>query len=250
MADTENRENGFEASAAADVTRLATDIISGTAADLGESRAPGVTEAGEGGGKGGGTGGIVTGDSGDITKAFVGLPIEALICGPIIAAAKGQQQLCAIYVDTVMKLAFVGGDEKQGTNQLAFKYTRPVVDQTTKKVTAAPFEIDAPLLSLVPVPAFTMSELTVDFNMEVKNSDLQDDKTHEDVKAHASFNSWWGLDVDVTGNISSDSEHKRQTDSSATYHINARAVQQPPSEGMAKLTSLFAQGMEPIPLSK
>lgn len=46
--------------------------------------------------------------------------------------------------------------------------------------------------------------------------------------------------------IISDSEHRRQTDSSATYKIHARAIQQPPSEGMAKLTSLFAQAMEPI----
>ena len=36
------------------------------------------------------------------------------------------------------------------------------------------------------------------------------------------------------------------SDSSAKYNIYARTVQQPPSEGMAKLTALLAQTMEPI----
>ena len=106
--------------------------------------------------------------------------------------------------------------------------------------------IHAPLLSLVPLPAFTMDELTVDFNMEVKDMEMSDDKTHEDVSSTVKYNSWFGLDASITGNVTSDSEHKRQTDSSATYTIHARAVQQQPSEGMAKLTSLFAQAMEPI----
>jgi hypothetical protein len=179
--------------------------------------------------------------------AFAGLPIEALICGPIIAAARGQQQLTAVYVDTVMKLAYKDG--KPGdTNQLDFTYDRPVINQD-HSITSQTCTVHAPLLSLVPVPAFTMDELVVDFNMEVKESESTDDKTHEEVETSVKFNSWWGLDASITGKLSSDSEHKRSTDSSATYTIHARAVQQPPSEGMAKLTALFAQAMEPIPTS-
>lgn len=69
--------------------------------------------------------------------------------------------------------------------------------------------VKASLLSLVPVPAFTM-------------------------------------DASITGSVSSDSHHKRQTDSTAAYEIHAKTVQQPPSEGMEKLNSLLAQAMEPI----
>lgn len=184
-------------------------------------------------------------DASSDVKQFVGLPIESLICGPILAAAKGQQELTAVYIDGIRKLAYstTGGAEK--TNTLDFTYTRPVIkpDKTMGTQTCT---ISAPLLSLVPLPAFTMDELVVDFNMEVKSTEMQDDKTHEDVSSTVSYNSWFGLDTSITGNVSSDSEHKRQTDSSATYTIHARAVQQPPSEGMAKLTALFAQAMEPI----
>lgn len=181
-------------------------------------------------------------------EQFTGLPIESLICKPIVAAAQGQQELTAVYIDGIKKLAYTGKDGKK-TNTLDFTYERPVV-KADGSMGSQSCTIHAPLLSLVPLPAFTMDELTVDFNMEVKSMEMSDDKTHKDVSSTVSYNSWFGLDASITGNVTADSEHKRQTDSSATYTIHARAVQQPPSEGMEKLTSLFAQAMEPIDVNK
>lgn len=187
---------------------------------------------------------ILQDEKGVQVSQFAGLPIESLICGPILAAARGQQELTAFYIDGVKKLAYEDESAKK-TNQIEFQYERPIIG-ADKKVTVQKCKVEAPLISLVPVPAFTMDELTVDFDMEVKSTELQDDKSHKDASSTVKYNSWFGLDASITGNISSDSEHKRQTDSSATYKIHARAVQQPPSEGMAKLTSLMAQAMEPI----
>lgn len=183
---------------------------------------------------------------GDTAKSFVGLPIEALICAPLVAGAKAQQELTAVYVDGIMKLAYKGGSNDKKTNTLDFTVERPVAKEngTTSKEN---FTINAPLLSLVPVPAFTMDELTVDFEMEVKNSDMSQTETKADVQSTINYKSWFGLSANITGNVSSDSTHKRESDSSATYKIHARAIQQPPSEGMAKLTALFSQMMEPIP---
>lgn len=189
---------------------------------------------------------LKAGNDAGVADQFAGLPIESLICGPIVAAAKGQQELTAVYIDGIKKLAY---DKDNKTNTLDFTYDRPVI-KADKTFDTQQCTLKAPLLSLVPVPAFTMDELVVDFEMEVKSSEMKDDKTHEDVSTNVSYSSWFGLDASITGNVSSDSEHKRQTDSSASYKIHARAVQQPPSEGMAKLTALFAQSMEPIPLTK
>lgn len=187
---------------------------------------------------------ILQDEKGVQVSQFAGLPIESLICGPILAAARGQQELTALYIDGVKTLAYEDESAKK-TNQIEFQYERPIIG-ADKKVTVQKCKVEAPLISLVPVPAFTMDELTVDFDMEVKSTELQDDKSHKDASSTVEYNSWFGPDASITGNISSDSEHKRQTDSSATYKIHARAVQQPPSEGMAKLTSLMAQAMEPI----
>ena len=182
----------------------------------------------------------------DLSEAgFEGVPIESLICAPIVAAAKGQQQLTSVYVDTVMKLAYKDGTPDGETNILKMKMDRPVTTNDGK-VEMESCIIEAPLLALVPLPAFTMDELTVDFDMEVKTTELKQDETKSDVSSQVGFKSWYGLNANITGNVSSDSLHKRQTDNSATYSIHARAIQQPPSEGMAKLTSLCAQMMEPI----
>ena len=35
-------------------------------------------------------------NDGSVVEQFVGVPIESLICGPIVAAAKGQQELTAV----------------------------------------------------------------------------------------------------------------------------------------------------------
>ena len=135
--------------------------------------------------------------------------------------------------------------EENKTNTLDFSYERPVV-KADGSMGSQSCTIHAPRLSLVPLPAFTMDELTVDFDMEVKDIEMSDDKTHTDVSSTVSYNSWFGLDASITGNVTSDSEHKRQTDSSAAYTIHAHEVQQQPSKGMAKLNSLFEQAMEPI----
>lgn len=173
---------------------------------------------------------------------FAGLPMESLICKPIIAAAKAQQELCEVYIDEIKKLTYKDGKEE--TNTLDFTYNRPIISQdgsvSTQEVT-----IKAPLLALVPVPTFTMDDLTVDFNMEEKSKELTSDKTREDMSSTVAYNSWFGLDASITGKVSSDTEHKSQTDSSETYSIHARAIQQPPSEGMAKLTSFLEQTMNP-----
>lgn len=183
------------------------------------------------------------GNGNDAAEQFAGLPIESLICKPIIAAAQGQQELTAVYIDGIKKLAYKAGGTD--TNTLDFSYDRPVIKKDGS-VSRESYTIKAPVLSLVPLPAFTMDELTVDFNMEVKNMEMSENATHTDVSSTVGYNSWFGLDSSISGSVSSDSNHKRQTDSTATYKIHARAVQQQPSEGMAKLTSLFAQTMEPI----
>ena len=41
----------------------------------------------------------------------------------------------------------------------------------------------------MPLPAFTMDELTVDFNMEVKRMETVEDQTHKNEGAAVNYNS-------------------------------------------------------------
>ena len=167
-------------------------------------------------------------------RSFATLPMGQLICGPIIAVAQGQSELCRVYLDYLFELAFREGDPEKGINSVKFKLPRQIVtpEGDTKTVE---LEVEAPLLSLVPVPAFTMDEATVQFTSGSASS----------LDTMAKFSAW-GFSSSVTGKVTTSHENTRTTDQSAKYDIFARASQQPPAEGMAKLTALFASVVEPI----
>jgi len=170
-------------------------------------------------------------------RSFATLPMGQLICGPIIAVAQGQSELCRVYLDYLFELAFREGDPEKGINSVKFKLPRQIVtpEGDTKTVE---LEVEAPLLSLVPVPAFTMDEATVHIKTDKSGS-------ASSLDTMAKFSAW-GFSSSVTGKVTTSHENTRTTDQSAKYDIFARASQQPPAEGMAKLTALFASVVEPI----
>jgi Protein of unknown function (DUF2589) len=184
-----------------------------------------------------------------ITDAFAGLPLGLLVCSPIIEVAKGQAELCNVYLQYVMKLAYKDGDINKGeVNLLKFTLNRPVTDNQGN-ITQQAIEVNAPLLALVPVPAFTMQEATVSFNMEVKSTVV--DKNANTGSASSSFGgSFWGFTASISGGVSSSASTERTTDQSAKYTITAKAIQQPPAEGMSRLNTIFAAVIEPIVVKK
>lgn len=183
----------------------------------------------------------------EVSKSFESLPIDQLICAPILAVAQGQSELCRVYIDHLLELAFEKDSEGKPTGNtrvIKFNLTRNVItpDGEVKPQTVL---VEAPLLALVPVPAFTMDEATVRFTMEVKEVSTSKDTTTTEESATAGF-SKWGFHAEVTGKVTTSSENTRSSDHSAKYDIYARAVQQQPAEGMAKLSQIFASVIEPI----
>lgn len=182
----------------------------------------------------------------NITQDFIGLPLGLLVCQPILEVAKGQAALCDVYLNYLFELAFEEAKEGEPLKAkvVTFTLNRPVT-HSDGKVEQVAVTVEAPLLSLVPVPAFIMDEATVRFSMEVRSQDV--DKNSSTAGSTSSFGySGWGCKASITGSVSTTREHTRTTDKSAKYEIYARAAQQPAAEGMAKLTTLFASVIEPI----
>ncbi len=179
-----------------------------------------------------------------LADQFAGLPLGQLIAQPLIEVAKGQAELCSVYLSYLFRLAYKDGNADGETNVLKFKLNRQIVSQDGDSKLQE-IEVQAPLLSLVPVPAFVMDEATVDFEMEVKEQSMTKSTGDESVESQFST-SFWGCQASIQGKVAAHQENSRQTDNTAKYKIFARAVQQPPSEGMAKLTSIFASVIEPI----
>lgn len=185
-----------------------------------------------------------------ISDNFTGLPIGLLICQPLIEVAKGQAELCNVYLDQLFRLAFktmpnLENGEAVETRTVKFKLNRMVVDATSGDTKPVTVEVEAPLLALVPVPAFTMEEATVNFTMEVKDS-TSDKLTQSDESTLQSSLSAWGFSTTISGKVTTSRENTRTSDKTAKYDIYARAAQQPAAEGMAKLSSIFASVIEPI----
>ena len=174
-----------------------------------------------------------------ISDNFTGLPIGLLICQPLIEVAKGQAELCNVYLDQLFRLAFktmpnLEKGEAVETRTVKFKLNRMVVDATSGDTKPVTVEVEAPLLALVPVPAFTMEEATVNFTMEVKDS-TSDKITQSDESTLQSSLSAWGFSTTISGKVTTSRENTRTSDKTAKYDIYARAAQQPAAEGMAKL---------------
>lgn len=190
-------------------------------------------------------------DQSNIAQQFVGLPLGLLVCSPIIEVAKGQAELCRVYLEYVFKLAYADGQppqkgQKKDANMISFTLNRPVTSGSGQ-ISQQAIEVNAPLMALVPIPAFTMQEATVSFTMEVKESAVDTSSTTASVGS--SFGgSFWGFSASISGSVTTASSNTRSTDNSAKYDITAKAVQQPPAEGMSRLNQIFASVIEPIPL--
>ena len=196
-------------------------------------------------------------------KAFAGLPIEHLICDPILAVAKGQKQLVGEYLDQLDELAFTKEDNKDGSknaNIINMNFDRLTNSSTTGEVAHVNQTMQMPLIAIAPVPCFAMKDLAVDFSMEIKQSTANTSTSASSKKTDASGSvtakaSWgWGSvkatgSYSTSGTVSASKTNTRTSDFSAKYNISATATQMPPTEGMAKFTQTMASMMEPISTS-
>ncbi len=202
-----------------------------------------------------------------IADAFVGLPIETLILDPLLSAAKGQAALAQVTLDFVEALAFEESDGKDNSRKaklLDIDLDR-LANTPEGTMTNLSQKVQMPLLPLVTIPNFSLDTMEIDFMMEIKTSestttsDKSDSSTESsvgtDTKAEVSFG-FWGVkgsastsvqtNSKTSGTVSSSKDTQRSSDQSAKYHINVKAKQNEPAEGMAKFTQILSSIIEPI----
>ena len=183
-------------------------------------------------------------------QQMAALPMDQLICSPIIAAAKAQSQLTAVTIDFIERICSLNGVPAEGQATSVLQngiLTFPLQRYNTETRIMETQQVSAPILSLVQIPNFAMESIDVNFEMEVKNSTQE--KSSLDAKAEAKASGgFWGCDFEVSGSVASSSENSRSSDSAAKYTINAKAKQMEQSEGMGKLCQILATTIEPLPV--
>ena len=112
-----------------------------------------------------------------ISDNFTGLPIGLLICQPLIEVARGQAELCKVYLDQLFRLAF----------------------KTMPDLTKA---------EAVEARTVTMEEATVNFTMEVKDS-AADKLSETSEGSMESSLSVWGFSSTISGKVTTSRENTR-----------------------------------------
>lgn len=183
-----------------------------------------------------------------IASQFAGLPMSSLIGGPLQAACDAQVQLAKAEANFINDVGLVADkDGNLTTRTVDFKATRPaqLPDGT---IVQEEISIQAPVLSIVPIPALLVDEVDIKFNMEVKSS--TEDKSTTDTKGSFSAKAGWGpFSVKISGSASSHRESTRKTDNSAKYEVHVHASQQDPPEGMMRILDHLISACEPRAIS-
>jgi hypothetical protein len=196
---------------------------------------------------------------------FKGLPMEDLIGGPLKAACDSQIMLAnatATFIKVVgfqapAAAALTTDPNAVGAVRTAlFKFTRP---QTTATAVAPgdpiPTEdvtLEVPLLSIVKIPALSITTVDITFDMEVKNSEksVASDSKQGAIEAEAKVG--WGpfsASVKISGSVSSTKENTRSTDQSAKYHVEVHASDNGMPEGLARVLDIMGSAIAPKDIS-
>lgn len=184
----------------------------------------------------------------NISDKFKGLPMRELIGAPLFAAAKAQEKLASIAWDYYQKIAYDTGKPKDTTRLLKFDLERPVVQDGVVSADNNIVTVKAPFIGLVPIPSLLIDRVDVDFQMEVTDTNSTTDNTNTEASTNIS-SKWFGVNVGISGKVTSSRENTRSTNQTAKYQVHVTASQQPRTEGLAKLMDIMASCIEPVPTS-
>ncbi|ASA55293.1 DUF2589 domain-containing protein [Vibrio gazogenes] len=211
-----------------------------------------------------------------MAQQFSGLPMGDLIGGPLMAAADANNKMAMTQVKFMLdtcfsKQAVKGGSDDQSSGSeyqpvmVDLKLKRPVITTTkgekegdsTVTTDTAESSISIPLLTLLPLNALAVDDVSIEFNMEVKSSfsNEQSQQEKENMSAQGSFEAKIGygpFSASVSGSVSKSSEksnsntEKYEKSNKASYDVKVHAGQLPLPEGVGVIIKAYTDNIAPI----
>ena len=164
---------------------------------------------------------------------FQALPLEFIVAAPLTAAIKAQAVAAQATIEFVEKF-------KGDTIQFEFESEQ---EGTVKKN-----KVNAPLLSMVPVPHLRIDSLTINFKYEisqtVKESSSMEKGLSLDVSSGALLSPW--VSATLKGSVSSRSSEESTMNRSGTLEITVHASEAPMPEGLSKILGLLANSVPSV----
>ena len=212
-----------------------------------------------------------------MAQAFTGLPMNDLIGGPLMAAAEANNQMAMTQVkyilDTGLERVVTTKDGKEETTykpiMVQMEMTQPFIepgqtedgapDPDKTKITDVTTTIEVPLITILPVNALAVDDVSIEFDMEVKSSYAEEksQETKEKLAAESSFEAKIGygpFSASISGSVAyskestSSQSEKFEKSNSARYNVKVHAGQQPQPPGLQLMLEQFAKNIGPYVL--
>lgn len=169
-------------------------------------------------------------DSKFIGSVINALPLENMISGPLQAMINAQVQASKAYTDFLLSVCI----QNNKAVAIQFDYDETLIDESgaTKGIVTKTMRI--PLIAAITHPIISIEEGTIDFELEVTQSESLSDDTGEDGNLVASLG-WGPFKVKMAGRVSHKSAQTRATDTRAKYSIHTQVKRQPAPEALMRV---------------
>jgi len=191
-----------------------------------------------------------------MSDQFGGLPMDQLIGGPLSAACDAQVSLARATSDFITEVGFVkdaNGVDRVRMVPFSFtKFEEEAQADGTIKTVEREYEVKVPFISIVSVPTLQVTEVDVNFMMEVKSSFSEATKDDRQASFEAELTGRVGpfkVKVKAQGSISSSKETQRKSDNSAKYEVSVKARQSGTPEGLSRVLDILQQSIAPVPVA-
>lgn len=204
-----------------------------------------------------------------MAQQFSGLPMDALIGGPLNAATTANNNMALTQTKFMLDTCFTkdgdGDAAKYKPIIIAMELERGVLTPTADadgnptgtEIQTVKTAFNLPLLTIVPINSLAIDKVDISFEMEVKSSFSEEtaEETKTKVAAQTSFEakaSMGMFSVSVKGSASYDKEDmsSRNThyekSNSAKYSVGVHAGQLPMPKGVTTIIDAFSKAIEPI----
>ena len=190
-------------------------------------------------------------DKGLIGGVINALPLDRMISGPLNAMVTAQTQASKAYADFLMNVCMDFDKEKGSATarEIRFTYDETLVDTEGTVTGMVEKTMRIPLLAAITHPNLCIEEGSIDFELEVSQS--EETKSSSEVEGSFSAQAGWGpFSVKISGRASHHREQTRKTDTRAKYSIHTTIKRQGPTEGLMRVIDFLTDSAtKPVQLT-
>lgn len=164
------------------------------------------------------------------------LPMDKMISAPLQAMIQAQTDASRAYAEFLQTVCIKDG--KAVT--VDFEYDESIVDSEGKLVGIQSRTVRVPLMSTLTHPVVCLEEGTVDFELEVTQSEMETNATAAEAAIDGSVN--WGIvKARFSAKVSHSREQTRSTDTRAKYRFHTVIKRGQPPEAVMRIIDFITE---------